>query len=572
MIRNGTRRIRDLYQYTAGYKRLLWMNFILQPMQYLANLFLSAYGYQYMMDGLLEREFHTAFKGVILFFTGLILSGGIQAVATYLVRLIRVGISTNLREALLAAWIDARTNQDEEAFNGDMLTRHEEDSQKAANIFSAQLPALITPIIVCFVCLIAIAARSLIVGGITLLSLVFVFILNWWYAPKYQAMGQQIQEASSNMTQSYKNEKDGADVIRLFGAHDIFLKYGDYAARRLYHSQMKDAKLRTKQGILGNLLGYSSATIPLVVSGILVGLGKLAFSSILYIQKLASNLVWFTGSFLEETAAFQKSLASVERLYSELSRENEAAAFGEQKVIPDVIALETEHLSVKYQGEAAIKDINLVVQEGEHIALVGYSGSGKSSFVKAILQLVAYDGNIKLFGKTIYSYSYSSFRDSFSYISQDIKLFQASIYENIQYGNPEASREEVVNAAKQSYAHEFIISLDRGYDTIIHDKGVSLSGGQLQRIAIARAFLKNAPILLVDEATSALDPYSESKITGALAALGKDRTVITVSHKLSSTIHADRIYVFHQHGIAEEGTYEELVCKKGVFYKILRQE
>ena len=177
-------------------------------------------------------------------------------------------------------------------------------------------------------------------------------------------------------------------------------------------------------------------------------------------------------------------------------------------------------------------------------------------------------GEIELFGKNVHAYAYQVFRDSISYISQDIKLFRASIYENILYGNRNATMEEVIQAAKLSYADEFIQKLDQGYETVLNESGVSLSGGQLQRLAIARAFLKNAPVLLIDEATSALDPHSERQVTDAISLLSENRTVITVSHRLSTIEHADRIFVFDHQTLAEDGTYDELLQKHGAYYEL----
>ncbi len=199
---------------------------------------------------------------------------------------------------------------------------------------------------------------------------------------------------------------------------------------------------------------------------------------------------------------------------------------------------------------------------------MGPSGGGKTTLCNLIPRF--YDiteGIITLDGKDIKAYTLKSLRKSIGMVQQDVYLFSGTVSDNIVYGRPEASREEVIEAAKRAGAHEFISELKNGYDTYIGERGVKLSGGQKQRISIARVFLKNPPIIILDEATSALDNESEYVVAKSLEELSKGRTTLTVAHRLSTIRNSDRIMVLTEDGIVEEGNHEELINQQGVYYK-----
>ena len=224
-----------------------------------------------------------------------------------------------------------------------------------------------------------------------------------------------------------------------------------------------------------------------------------------------------------------------------------------------------ENVSFKYTPHSAIfKDKTLTINAGEKVGLVGFSGSGKTTFVHLILRY--YDvqkGKILIDGQNISEVTLESLRKNIALIPQDPSLFHRSIWENIQYGNPKAAPDEVLHAAAQAHADEFIMKMPEKYKALVGERGVKLSGGQKQRIAIARAILKNSPILILDEATSALDSVTERLIQESLSDLMKDKTSIVIAHRLSTLSGMDRILVFDQGTIIEEGTHEELIQAGG---------
>ncbi|MBS5992638.1 MAG: ATP-binding cassette domain-containing protein, partial [Acinetobacter baumannii] len=230
-----------------------------------------------------------------------------------------------------------------------------------------------------------------------------------------------------------------------------------------------------------------------------------------------------------------------------------------------------DHVVLKYaDGTQAIKDFSLDIRPGETVALVGRSGAGKTSLVNMLVRFQEVSsGQIYLDDLPIRDIELSSLRTQIAMVNQQVVLFNRTVRENIAYGQlHDASDEEVIAAAKAAYAHDFIMNLPDGYDTVLGAQGLNLSGGQRQRIAIARAILKNAPILVLDEATSALDNESEHFIQQAFDEAMQDRTTIVIAHRLSTIENADRIVVMDRGQIVEQGTHQELLAKHGAYYQL----
>jgi ATP-binding cassette subfamily B protein len=224
-------------------------------------------------------------------------------------------------------------------------------------------------------------------------------------------------------------------------------------------------------------------------------------------------------------------------------------------------------------GREVFRGLTLTIRPGERVGLVGFSGSGKSTFLNLMLRL--YDiqrGRILIDGQDVREVTQDSLRRGMSMIAQEPMLFHRSLKENVRYGSLDATDDEVQEAARQAHAHEFIVSLPEGYDSLVGERGVRLSGGQRQRIAIARAMLKNAPVFLLDEATSSLDSVTEGEIQNSMTALMRGRTAVVIAHRLSTIAHLDRIVVFHDGEVVEDGTHEELLARSGHYARMWRMQ
>lgn len=268
------------------------------------------------------------------------------------------------------------------------------------------------------------------------------------------------------------------------------------------------------------------------------------------------------------TEQFQKGITGFERFLEIMNTEPEI------KDLKDAVELEKvkgniqfKNVSFGYENkEAILSNININIEAGKTIALVGPSGGGKTTFCSLIPRFYEiYDGAILVDGVDVRNIKLKSLRTSIGVVQQEVYLFAGTIKENIAYGKIEATGEEIIQAAKNANAHEFILGLENGYDTYVGERGVKLSGGQKQRVSIARAFLKNPPILILDEATSALDNESERLIQKSLEYLSENRTTIVIAHRLSTIINADSILVLTEEGIQEQGTHEELLSINGIY-------
>lgn len=237
--------------------------------------------------------------------------------------------------------------------------------------------------------------------------------------------------------------------------------------------------------------------------------------------------------------------------------------------------IEFENVTFRYEdnAERVLNHVNLSVKAGSYMALVGSSGAGKSTLCSLIPRFYDVTGGcIRIDGRDIRDIKLKSLRDHIGIVQQEVYLFVGTIFDNIRYGKPDATRDEVIEAAKNANAHEFIMSLPKGYDTDIGQRGVKLSGGQKQRISIARVFLKNPPILIFDEATSALDNESERVVQESLEVLAKNRTTFVIAHRLSTIRNAERILVLTENGIEESGSHEELMAAGGVYKNLYEMQ
>lgn len=375
--------------------------------------------------------------------------------------------------------------------------------------------------------------------------------------------------------QSYLHERvQGMPVIKSFAIEDFEQGQFDKQNRNFLTKAIDHTRWNAKSFAVVNTI---TDVAPLIVIGFSayqviqhdLSLGTMvAFIS--YIEKLYSPLRRLVNS----STTITQSIASMDRVFEFMDEKYDIVdapnAVDCKEVAGNIIF---DHVSFSYNDneDYVLKNISLNVKKGETLALVGMSGGGKSSLVSLIPRF--YDvtkGKILLDGVDISSIKVRSLRDKIGMVLQDNILFSESVMTNILLGNPTASEEEVIQAAKQANAHDFIMGLSEGYHTKVGERGVKLSGGQKQRIAIARVFLKNPPILVLDEATSALDLESEHLIQAALETLAEERTTFIVAHRLSTITHADRIVLIEHGEIVEMGRHDELMKKKGSYYNLFQ--
>jgi ATP-binding cassette subfamily B protein len=313
--------------------------------------------------------------------------------------------------------------------------------------------------------------------------------------------------------------------------------------------------------------------VSVIVSGVvLIAYGSVDVSDLVTFLLYISVFTEPVRVLIDFTEQFQNGYTGFERFREIMDMEPDIRDREDAKELKNVRGdISFENVSFRYEEntDKVLNHINLFVPAGSYMALVGSSGAGKSTLCSLIPRFYdVTDGAVRVDGKDVRDVKLKSLRNQIGIVQQDVYLFAGTVYDNIRYGRPDATREEVIEAAKNANAHDFIMSLPLGYETDIGQRGIKLSGGQKQRLSIARVFLKNPPILIFDEATSALDNESEKVVQESLEKLAKNRTTFVIAHRLSTIKNAQKILVLTEEGIEEEGTHEELMEKKGIYEKL----
>ena len=392
---------------------------------------------------------------------------------------------------------------------------------------------------------------------------------------RFRLISQRIQSAMGDVTHVTQEVVNGHQEVRMFGGAEVEQARMQLAS---HNNRRQNMKMAFTEGLSNPLvmlivsLAFAAITAFMLSPSILSSMTAGSFITFLVASGM---LVKPIRQLTEINSAIQRGIAAAQSIFEVLDADSEMDT-GSIEIESARGQFEFCDLNFSYQGseKQVLSGINFTVDAGETIALVGSSGSGKSSLVNLIPRFYNLkQGSILLDGKNINDYSLSSLRQQIAVVSQKVTLFNGSIYSNIAYGDlANKSEQQVKAAAKMANADKFIDNLPDGYDTLIGDDGVMLSGGQRQRIAIARAILKDAPILILDEATSALDTDSERYIQAALDGLIKDRTTFVIAHRLSTVEKADRILVMESGRIIEQGSHAELLSANGRYAQLYNQE
>lgn len=409
---------------------------------------------------------------------------------------------------------------------------------------------------------------------LTLLTLIIVPLVGYTmniFGRKLKQTSFTMQERVADITSLLQEALSAIRVIRSFVREDHEIERFSKQNQANFIAQMKNAKLMAMLAPVVEFLAAISVTLILWYGGMEVIDGNLTAGALIAFLVYAVNLSNPIKRLSRVYGNIQKAIAAAERVFAVLDTEEEITDAPDAKKMP-IVKGNVKLTDVKFsyvEGELAIKGISMEAQPGQMIAIVGASGSGKSTIANLIPRF--YDiqsGSIEIDGYDIRSVTQQSLREQIGIVPQETVLFNGTVYENIRYGNLDATEEEIVAAAKAANAHEFISQMPNGYETQIGERGALLSGGQRQRIAIARAILKDPQILILDEATSALDTESEKIVQEALDKLLVGRTSFVIAHRLSTIVRADVIIVMERGEIVERGTHDELLEKGGIYSKL----
>lgn len=396
----------------------------------------------------------------------------------------------------------------------------------------------------------------------------FAFLLNKKMRGAFKRNREKIAEINAQI----EDNLSGIRVVKSFANEDIEAEKfkigndGFLAAKKNSYHYM--GSFQAGVGVFTTLIQVNV----ILVGGILIAYQKVDISDLITFLLYIGVFTDPIRTLVDFTEQFQNGYTGFERFREIMNIQPDIEDAKDAVVLPHVKGdITFENVSFQYQEnqENVLNHINLQVPAGSYMALVGSSGAGKTTLCSLIPRFYdVTDGRILVDGQDIRKVTLKSLRDQIGMVQQDVYLFAGTIMENIRYGKPDATEAEVIEAAKNANAHEFIMSFPDGYETDIGQRGIKLSGGQKQRLSIARVFLKNPPILIFDEATSALDNESEKVVQDSLEKLAKNRTTFVIAHRLTTIQNAEKILVLTEEGIAESGTHEELLRKGGVYEKL----
>lgn len=490
---------------------------------------------------------------------------------------IRTGIVRDIRNQIYQKINSLSLGFFSEERKGDIIARMSGDVQEVENSIMSSLDMLFkNPILILFyfVTLICISWQ------LTLFTILFVPPFGWFMGvvgKKLKAHSIEAQALWSDTMSMVEETLGGLRIIKAFCAEEKMNKRFNQV-NSSYRDNIMRVNIRQQMAHpMSEFLGTILIVVVLWFGGILVlDYGRIDGPTIIFYLVMLYSIINPLKEFSKASYNIPKGLASMERIDKILQAEVEI----KDKETPEHISsfehqIEFRHVSFAYTDRKSaelvyvLKDINLVIPKGKTVALVGQSGSGKSTMVDLIPRYYdVQEGEVLIDGINVKDLAVHDLRMLIGNVNQEAILFNASFKDNIRFGKTDATDEEIANAAKIANAYEFITKSEKGFDTNIGDRGGRLSGGQRQRVSIARAILKNPPILILDEATSALDTESERLVQDALEKLMKTRTTVAVAHRLSTIKHADEICVLHEGKIVERGTHDELIRKDGYYKKL----
>ena len=534
--------------------------------------------YYYIQEFIVVHSASTALLviGVFLAFMTFLKTGAYFLSSATIIP-IRTGIVRDIRNQIYQKINSLSLGFFSEERKGDIIARMSGDVQEVESSIMSSLDMLFkNPILILFyfITLICISWQ------LTLFTILFVPPFGWFMGvvgKKLKAQSIEAQALWSDTMSMVEETLSGLRIIKAFCAEEKMNKRFDQV-NSSYRDNIMRVNIRQQMAHpMSEFLGTILIVVVLWFGGILVlDYGRIDGPTIIFYLVMLYSIINPLKEFSKASYNIPKGLASMERIDKILQAEVEI----KDKENPEHISsfehqIEFRHVSFAYTDHQndelvyVLKDINLVIPKGKTIALVGQSGSGKSTMLDLIPRYYdVQEGEVLIDGINVKDLCVHDLRQLIGNVNQEAILFNASFKDNIRFGKTDATDEEIANAAKIANAYEFITKSEHGFDTNIGDRGGRLSGGQRQRVSIARAILKNPPILILDEATSALDTESERLVQDALEKLMKTRTTVAVAHRLSTIKHADEICVLHEGKIVERGTHDELIRKDGYYKKL----
>lgn len=454
-----------------------------------------------------------------------------------------------------------------------VINKLNKDISEIEILLNQNIPAICTNFVMMFTY--AVYVGQINIGLLVLVGVCYPFLLMFTnkIVKKVESLRKAFRQKTDIITEISQDCFNGILTLRSFGAEDYFQRKLDKAVAELVENEDKRVRISNTALLVREMLQWLPSIICAVYAYIMMQNGNISMGELvvflMVLQKFVDAYVELPFNVIDA----RESIVCVKRVEEIFAQEDEPS--GIEKIGVDTeVAVVFENVVFSYVNDKdVLKGISFEIKKNSKVALVGTSGGGKSTIFHLLCGFYPVkSGKYKLFGRNFSEWDVQAAREHMALVSQNVFLFPTTIRENVRYANQYASDEEIIEACKNARIHDFIVGLPDGYDSIVGERGILLSGGECQRISIARAFLKNAPILLLDEPTSAVDVETEKLISEALDKLSNNRTCIIIAHRLSTIQNADEIMVVRDGVVAEKGTHEDLLKRGGVYAGIYGKE
>lgn len=482
-----------------------------------------------------------------------------------------LNLETDLRLATFRKLMELDSGTISEFNTGELLTTINSDTIMYKELFCRMIPNIFDSIFVLIICTVLLSSISISFLAIPIITMPFFLIALMRFKKAARSNYKNIRKSNSEMSLNVQENIEAVRLVRSFTNEELEKGKFDKSTEKLKDSYIKQINLSSKFEVIFSSIKQLAYIGTIAVSAILVIKGYMLIGYLVacsnYVLKIMDHISQINNNLFQ----MQQQFVSGQKMMYFMNCKSKIIDKKESIEINEVPNISIKNAYLTMEDNQVLKDVSVEIPYGKKVGIVGGTGSGKSVLLESLMRIHDLtDGIIEINGKDIRDYSLMSLRNIFSYVFQEVFLFSNTIDSNIAYAKPDIDNDKVIKASKHAQAHNFVKKLPVGYETIVGEKGIGISGGQKQRVSIARALLKDAPVLILDDSTSALDVETEKRLLADIKKYYPNKTIFISAHRMSSVVDCDEIIYMQDGAIAERGTFEELMKLGGHFAKVYK--